>query len=251
MGDQSISAPPPFLATSGDPPIPWKQWKKLFNTYMLEIGRDRYAPPRRQTILLHHLGIEGRRIYENLPEVSLGMGDGQPTNVFDMSVQMLDAQFTPKTYLVLQSHTVFSRVQRRDKDIASYVASLQGLALSCEFDRLLDSLIIDQLVKCAHDKRIREKLLMKDPNLEEAIQIAKRMEHAGVWVQEMEEVPKQMEQGIVAEIKNKEEPHGIVEWNKFTRSSEGVEANKDEKRRTQEWRVIKCFRCDAPGHIAC
>ncbi|KAJ1172394.1 hypothetical protein NDU88_004241 [Pleurodeles waltl] len=245
-----MSAPPPFLATPGDPPIPWKQWKKIFNTYMLAIGSDRYALPRQQAILLHHLGIEGRRIYENLPEVSLGMGDSQPTNVFDMSIQMLDTQFTPKNNLVLQRHKFFSRVHRGDEDIASYVASLRGLALSCNFDQLLDSLIRDQLARCAYDKKIREKLLMRDPNLEEAIQIAKRMEHTAIWLQEREGVSKEMKQGIVAEIKKKEEPLAKVEWNKLTRNSEGTKVNNEEKRRTQEWREIKCYRCDAPGNIA-
>ncbi|KAJ1184666.1 hypothetical protein NDU88_001469 [Pleurodeles waltl] len=143
------------------------------------------------------------------------MGDGQTTNVFDMSVQMLDIQFTPKTNLILQRHKFFSRVQQKDEDIASYVASLRGLALSYEFDQLLDSRIRDQLVRCASDKRIREKLLKKDPNLEEAIQIAKRMEHAAVWLQEMDVNPKQVEQGIVAEIKKKEEPHSAMRWNRL------------------------------------
>ncbi|KAJ1198520.1 hypothetical protein NDU88_002360 [Pleurodeles waltl] len=133
------------------------------------------------------------------------MGDCQPTNVFDMSIQMLDTQFTPKNNLVLQRHKFFSRVQRGDEDIASYVASLRGLALSCDFDQLLDSLIRDQLVRCAYDKKIREKLLMKDPNLEEAIQIAKRMENTAIWLQEIEGVTKEMKQGIVAEVKKKEE----------------------------------------------
>ncbi|KAJ1113166.1 hypothetical protein NDU88_001421 [Pleurodeles waltl] len=242
MGDQGISAPPPFLATPGDPPIPWKQWKKIFNTYMLVIGSDRYAPPRRQAILLHHLGIEGRRIYENLPEVSLGVGDGQSINVFDMSMQMLDEQFTPRTNLVLQRHKFFSRVQREDEDIASYVASLRGLALSCEFHQLLDSLIRDQIVRCAYDKRIREKLLGKDPNLEEAIRIAKGMEHATVWLKEMEEVPKEGEPRIITEIRKKDDPHIKVEWSKPTKNLETTKVNAEEKRKAQEWRVIKCYR---------
>ncbi|KAJ1092894.1 hypothetical protein NDU88_006004 [Pleurodeles waltl] len=91
---------------------------------------------------------------------------------------------------------------------------------------------------------------MKDPNLEEAIQIAKRMEHAAKWLQEMDASPKQTEQGVVAEIRNKEELRGIMEWNKFNANFDGVKANKEKKRKTQEWRVIKCYRCDAPGHIA-
>ncbi|KAJ1197135.1 hypothetical protein NDU88_000997 [Pleurodeles waltl] len=178
------------------------------------------------------------------------MGDGHPSNVFDMSMQMLDIQFIPKTNLVLQRHKFFSRIQQKDEDIASYVASLRGLGLSCEFDHLLDSLIRDQLVRCTSDKRIREKLLMRDLNLEEAIQIGKRMENAAVWLQEMDVKSTQAEQGIVAEIKKKEEPRGAVRWNKSDKDDGGVRVNKVEKRKIQEWRVIKCYRCDAPGHIA-
>ncbi|KAJ1137605.1 hypothetical protein NDU88_004003 [Pleurodeles waltl] len=169
------------------------------------------------------------------------MGDGHPSNVFDMSMQMLDIQFIPKTNLVLQRHKFFSRIQQKDEDIASYVASLRGLGLSCEFDHLLNSLIRDQLVRCTSDKRIREKLLMRDPNLEEAIQIAKRMEHAAVWLQEMDVKSTQAEQGIVAEIKKKEEPCGAVRWNKSDKDDDGVRVNKVEKRKIQEWRVIKCY----------
>ncbi|KAJ1193905.1 hypothetical protein NDU88_003201 [Pleurodeles waltl] len=163
---------------------------------------------------------------------------------------MLDELFTPKTNLVLQRHKFFSRVQREDEDIASYVASLRGLALSCEFHQLLDSLIWDQIVRCAYDKRIREKLLVKDPNLEEAIRIAKGMEHAAVWLKEMEEVPKEGEPGIITEIRKKEDPHIKVEWSNPSKNFEAIKVNAEEQRKAQEWRVIKCYRCDAPGHIA-
>ncbi|KAJ1092197.1 hypothetical protein NDU88_005309 [Pleurodeles waltl] len=166
------------------------------------------------------------------------MGDGQPSNVFEMSIQMLDIQFIPKTNLVLQRHKFFSRVQQRDEDIASYVASLRGLGLSCEFDHLLDSLIRDQLVRCASDKRIREKLLMKDPNLEEAILIAKKMEHAAVWLQEMDVKSIQVEQGVMAEVNKKEEPRGATRWNRGDKNGDDVKISKEERRKTQEWRVI-------------
>ncbi|KAJ1109013.1 hypothetical protein NDU88_006382 [Pleurodeles waltl] len=63
---------------------------------------------------------------------------------------------------------------------------------------------------------------MRDPNLEEAIQIAKRMEHAAVWLQEMDVKSTQAEQGIVAEIKRKEEPRGAVRWNKFDKDDDDL-----------------------------
>ncbi|KAJ1177438.1 hypothetical protein NDU88_002693 [Pleurodeles waltl] len=113
-----------------------------------------------------------------------------------------------------------------------------------------DSLIQDQIVRCAYDKRIREKLLVKHPNLEEAIRIAKGMEHATVWLKKMEEVPKEGEPRIITEIRKKDDPHIKVEWSKPTKNLETTKVNAEEKRKAQEWRVIKCYRCDAPGHIA-
>ncbi|KAJ1184270.1 hypothetical protein NDU88_001078 [Pleurodeles waltl] len=183
-----MSSPPPFLATPGEPPIPWKQWKKVFSTYLLAIGGDRYSPIRRQAILLHHLGIEGRRIYEDLPEVSL------------------------------ERHKCFLRMQNAEEDIALYVATLRGLALSCRFEQLSDSLIRDQIVWCAYNKKIREKLLMKDLNLEEAIQVAKRMEHTAVWLLEMDDSNKEGKQNVISEIKNR---------SKFTISEEKKKINKE------------------------
>ncbi|KAJ1184702.1 hypothetical protein NDU88_001505 [Pleurodeles waltl] len=239
-----MSSPPPFLATPGEPPIPWKQWKKMFSTYLLAIGGDRYSPIRRQAILLHHLGIEGKRIYEDLPEVSLGMGDGQPSNLIEMSLQMLDLQFTPKTNLVLERHKFFSRMQGADEDVASYVATLRGLALSCRFEQLSDCLIKDQIVRCAYSKKIREKLLMKDPSLEEAIQVAKRMEHTAVWLQEMDVSNKEGRQNVINEIKNKGKFIISEEKKRSTRNWE------DPNRGKSDAREVKCYRCGAPGHIA-
>ncbi|KAJ1129355.1 hypothetical protein NDU88_007726 [Pleurodeles waltl] len=211
----------------------------------MAIGGDRYGPVRRQAIL-HHLGIEGRRIYEDLPVVSLGMGEGQPTNAFEMSMQMLDIQFTPKTNLVLECHKFISRMQKADEDIASYGETLRGLALSCRFEQLSDSLIRDQIVRCTFGKKIREKLLMKDPSLEEAIQIAKRMEHTAVWLQEMDE-SNRGKQSIIGEIRNKGNFSIDVEKKKSMKNWEDMDGEKQKK---LGWREIKCYRCGAPGNIA-
>ena len=82
MSEQNLSSPPKFLPTPEEPSSPWKQWKESFIMYMVAIGAERYGPVRRQAILLHLLGVEGRRLYEDLPELSLGMGDGLPSNVY-------------------------------------------------------------------------------------------------------------------------------------------------------------------------
>ncbi|KAJ1201021.1 hypothetical protein NDU88_004837 [Pleurodeles waltl] len=64
------------------------------------------------------------------------------------------------------------------------------------------------------------------------------MEHAAVWLKEMEEVPKETEPGIITEIRKKDDPRVKVEWNKPTKNSETIKANTEEKRKAQEWRIL-------------
>ncbi|KAJ1100013.1 hypothetical protein NDU88_005103 [Pleurodeles waltl] len=85
---------------------------------------------------------------------------------------------TPRSQvLILEGH---------DEDIMSFVAALRGLAVTCDFRDLGDSLIRDQIVRCANNKKIREKLLSIDPSLEESIQIARSMEHTEAWMREID-----------------------------------------------------------------
>ncbi|KAJ1181729.1 hypothetical protein NDU88_006931 [Pleurodeles waltl] len=137
-------------------------------------------------MLLHHLGTEGRRIYDDLPEMSLGIGDGQPANPYEMSLQMLEKHFTPKISIVFERHKLFSRVQGYDEDVLTYVAALRGLAVMCDFQNLSDSLIHDQIVRCTNSKKVKERLLSIDPSLEECIQIVRSMEHTETWMKEIE-----------------------------------------------------------------
>ncbi|KAJ1092682.1 hypothetical protein NDU88_005792 [Pleurodeles waltl] len=45
---------------------------------------------------------------------------------------------------------------RQDEDIMSYVATLRGLAVTCDFRDLCDSLIRDQIVRCTNNKKVKE-----------------------------------------------------------------------------------------------
>ncbi|XP_078502437.1 uncharacterized protein LOC144756517 [Lissotriton helveticus] len=186
MSDQNMASPPSFLPLPGEPSIPWKRWKNIFITYILAIGGDKYGPLRRQVILLHHLGTEGKRIYDDLPEISLGIGNGQPVNVYEMSIQMLEKHFTPKLSVVFERHKLFCRAQAQDEDIMTYVATLRGLAVTSEFQNLTESLIRDQIVRCTKDKKVKERLLSLDPTLDEAVQIARSLEHTAVWMKEID-----------------------------------------------------------------
>ncbi|KAJ8403266.1 hypothetical protein AAFF_G00354830 [Aldrovandia affinis] len=58
----------PFLATPGDPPLPWKIWKQQFSTYLLATGLNTAPKEQQLAILLDSLGTEGQRIFATLPD---------------------------------------------------------------------------------------------------------------------------------------------------------------------------------------
>lgn len=176
-----------------------------------------------------------------------------------------------KVNTVLERHKFFCRIQKPDEDIASYVAALRGLSLTCCFENLTDSLIRDQIVRCTNNKRVREKLLIKDPTLEEAIQIAKGLEHTDLWIREMEtygntgkislEGKEQNDkesqiQSTICEFKTSKPPIKITPPSSGKPSSStaiGRPTSSQEKVYpgvSNSGRTIVCYRCGAPGHMA-
>ncbi|KAJ1163529.1 hypothetical protein NDU88_003987, partial [Pleurodeles waltl] len=86
-------------------------------------------------------------------------------NDYERTVRKLENHFGNKVNVVLERHTFFSRTQSKDEKIASYIACLRGMANTCEFGNLEDSLIRDQLVRCTNNMKIQEKLLVHNPTL--------------------------------------------------------------------------------------
>ncbi|KAJ1150697.1 hypothetical protein NDU88_003487 [Pleurodeles waltl] len=104
-----------------------------------------------------------------------------------MSVAILAAHFESKLNVVLERHTFFARSQGKSENVGNFVAALRTLARTCDFGDITDSLIRDQLVRCANNKRVQEKLLMKKPDLKEAIAIVEGMESTSNWIKEMKD----------------------------------------------------------------
>jgi len=59
---------PAFLASAGQPPVPWERWITMFEDWLLAIGfptGDEYGA-RKAALLQASLGTEGYRIYASL-----------------------------------------------------------------------------------------------------------------------------------------------------------------------------------------
>lgn len=97
-----------FLLTPGEPSIPFKTWRQIFQNYMLVINATGNAWPaaRRRAVLLHCLGTEGQRLFYSLPDTGTD---------YDSAVAALEAYFVPKTNTVAERHSFRKRVQLRMK----------------------------------------------------------------------------------------------------------------------------------------
>ncbi|KAH7980846.1 hypothetical protein HPB49_019627 [Dermacentor silvarum] len=58
--------PPPFLPVPGRPPVPWPQWHRMFENFLLASGASDFKPERRKALLIHSLGVEGQRVFSSL-----------------------------------------------------------------------------------------------------------------------------------------------------------------------------------------
>ncbi|KAJ1207656.1 hypothetical protein NDU88_003046 [Pleurodeles waltl] len=65
MAVTSMSQPPQFLYDYGEPLLPWKKLKRLFDSYLIAIGGEKFSAARNYGILLHDLGKEECNAYES------------------------------------------------------------------------------------------------------------------------------------------------------------------------------------------
>ncbi|CAN8016596.1 unnamed protein product [Ixodes persulcatus] len=144
----SLATPPPFLPAPGRPAIPWKQWRRVFQNYLLALGGDAHEPARRKALLLHCLGVEGQRVFYTLPE----------------------------THPLLPGESV-----------EVFVAELRDLSADCEFGLLADEFIRDQLVAKTTSQQLRERLLLEGSSLtlDRALSIGRLVEEAVRYSKEL------------------------------------------------------------------
>lgn len=107
MAVPAMSQPPPFLNEIGEPEVHWKDWINIFASYLIAIGGERFSPTRKQHVLLHNLGIHGRKIFETLPEPELSEEEEEEVDVFKATLMKLETHFGDKINVVLERHKFF------------------------------------------------------------------------------------------------------------------------------------------------
>jgi len=212
---------PVFLASAGQPPVPWERWVTMFEDWLLAIGfptGEEYSA-RKAAILRASLGTEGYRIYSSLA-----------TNLredYASATKRLEDHFVQKSSTVFQRAQFTRRQQRAGETISQYVAALREMAVKCEFPAgQLNERVRDQLIAWCYSDRIRERLLQEPStkSLDEFVNLAMTMERA------MAEAP------ALATVERR--PVNRVK----------TSATRDQQQ--QPGRSKSCFNCGQTGHFA-
>ncbi|KAL1436322.1 hypothetical protein MTO96_049830 [Rhipicephalus appendiculatus] len=162
MSFPGLAPPPFFLATPGQPPLPWEQWEQMFNVYLVASGAAEFTPARRKAIFLHCLGPEGQRIYQTLPPGSTAAAPAVPSaaalavkdedksaaatsDEYDTALVALRHHFSTSCNVVVERHRFHRRRQHSGESVHDFVAALRELASHSSFVSQDDALR-DQIV---------------------------------------------------------------------------------------------------------
>ncbi|KAL0860168.1 hypothetical protein ABMA27_010475 [Loxostege sticticalis] len=127
----------------------WTRWKKGFEIYFKACQLKEKSPEIQINILLHIIGE--RTVHRHIGE-----------------------HFKVKKNVTVERHKFFTRGQFENESIDQYIFELRKLALSCEFNDLMEDLIKDRLVCGVNDAGIRERLLREEKlTLENAQEICR------------------------------------------------------------------------------
>ncbi|XP_061103090.1 uncharacterized protein LOC133131697 isoform X2 [Conger conger] len=86
----SLTPPPPFLQTPGEPTITFDAWVRSFNTYLTALSDKELADKRKRALLVHCIGVEAQRIF-----FTLATG-----TTYDKACKALKSFFVPKVNVV-------------------------------------------------------------------------------------------------------------------------------------------------------
>ncbi|KAH7969012.1 hypothetical protein HPB52_013610 [Rhipicephalus sanguineus] len=173
---------PVFLELPGPPPIPWPNWKKLFQAHLEAAGASDWKGPLRASALVSLPRREGQRKYfaaaeqeearttpSNAASTTLRSSaastpasetdsSAPAVSKFDTLVEQLDRLSAASINPLVERHEFTSR-QLPGENFLDYVIVLKEKAVRCKFRLLYAERVRDQIIHGTSNPRVREKLL--------------------------------------------------------------------------------------------
>ncbi|XP_045452929.1 uncharacterized protein LOC123662084 [Melitaea cinxia] len=176
------NVPKLIIATNQNNNSNWKKWWQCFELFLLASDLEDASEKRKIAIMLHTIGEKGIEIYNSFNI------DITRTTLKDIKIKF-DNYFEPQKNLTIVRHSFFTRMQKPEEGIDTFLTDLQNIGNKCEFGTLKHSLIKDIFIANMSSRltHVRQRLLQEtDLTLEKAISIANNVIMAQQNAQTME-----------------------------------------------------------------
>lgn len=151
----------------------WQLFRQTWKNYETATKLSSNTNEQRIATLLTVIGQNALEVYNTFQ-----FNEAEETTI-DNVLDKFENYCVPQSNLTFERYKLFSRKQNSAESIDEYVTCLKGLASSCEFGEISNSLVKDAMVLGVHDEKLRETLLRElKLSLEKAISIARAAENA-------------------------------------------------------------------------
>lgn len=205
-------------------PAEWPSWLGRFNNLMR--SEDITAPGRKCAKLLHMAGQEVYDLVQTFPTVA---GD---ENEYMKTTKQLTDYFVSKRNKIFERDKFRQARQNAGEPIQLYLTRLRKLAATCDFHNP-DEEILQQLVSCGSNSRVREKALQQEMSLQQLFEYALSLERSRQMEKRHNKAP-----GSQMHV-NAQRPALPPK-----KSSDGESTNK------QTNKADACYRCRSTKHFA-
>ena len=154
----------------------WKEFKQRWQFFYEGSGLDNKAQKKQCAVFMHTIGKEGQDVYQTFTI-------NEDEKDIDSLIAKFDEVFLPKTNITYERFRFNNCSQKSDQSFDSFLTELRGLAKTCEYGQLKDSLIKDRIVCGIKEKKLQTKLLAADPDLAAAIEGCRAWETAHTQAQ--------------------------------------------------------------------
>lgn len=144
--------PPAPLSNEGDVAENWMRWKTDFMIFMEFTNYNDKAQDIKAYLLRNYIGKFGQSVIQKI--VFENTADKDDMNKL---LTKLDAYFNPVNE-VMARYLFLTRYKQKNESIEDYISDLKKKAEICNFGKLTNNLIRDQIIAHLHDKALRKKI---------------------------------------------------------------------------------------------
>ena len=208
----------------------WSEWADNLRRFLTASGvKDEQQ--KRET-LLYTAGKEVRDLYKQIHVLKSAEEEDKLT-LKDL-IEEIALYFTGRDNVVFSRYQFRGCIQHEGEPIDAWYSRLCEAAESCQFDKLKDSLIRDQIVACCHSTALRKRLLnVPNITLADTLKLARTHEAANQQAAIMEGLAAPTEETVQA-LRHRQR--------KSSHRTSGRQAGSSS---------LKCIRCGREGHREC